>query len=94
MFDPDAGMPRISQGMVYLGACMIAVIRLARELQVNVWVVPSGKAIKESVGPAYEVRNRVFSKAPEKMPDDQQLCWTRDAMPIFTQLATGVDDSA
>jgi hypothetical protein len=39
MFDPDADMPRINRGMVYLGACLIAVIRLARERQVNVRVV-------------------------------------------------------
>jgi hypothetical protein len=31
MFDPDAGMPRINPGMVYLGACLIAGIRLAWE---------------------------------------------------------------
>jgi uncharacterized protein YbbC (DUF1343 family) len=24
MFDPDAHMPRINRGMVYLGACLIA----------------------------------------------------------------------
>jgi hypothetical protein len=28
MFDPDAHMPRINRGMVYLGACLIAGIRL------------------------------------------------------------------
>jgi hypothetical protein len=49
MFDPDAHMPRINRGMVYLGACLIAGIRLARERQVNVRVVPHGKAIEESV---------------------------------------------
>ena len=27
MFDPDAHMPRINRGMVYLGACLIAGIR-------------------------------------------------------------------
>ena len=31
MFDPDAHMPKINRGMVYLGACLIAGIRLARE---------------------------------------------------------------
>jgi hypothetical protein len=51
MFDPDAGMPRINRAMVYLGACLIAGIRLARERQVNVRVVPTGKAIEESVDP-------------------------------------------
>jgi hypothetical protein len=49
MFDPDAGMPRINRGMVYLGACLIAGIRLARERQVNVRVVPTSRAIEESV---------------------------------------------
>jgi hypothetical protein len=27
MFDPDAHMPRINRGMVYLGACLIVVSR-------------------------------------------------------------------
>ncbi|MGA2051138.1 MAG: hypothetical protein ABSG96_25890, partial [Terracidiphilus sp.] len=49
MFDPDAHMPRINRGMVYLGACLIAGIRLARERQVNVRVSPTGNAIEESV---------------------------------------------
>jgi hypothetical protein len=57
MFDPDAGMPRINRGMVYLGACLIAGIRLARERQVNVRVVPTDKAIEESVA-----RNRLSSR--------------------------------
>jgi hypothetical protein len=67
VFDPDAGMPRINRGMVYLGACLIAGIRLARERQVNVRVVPTGKAIEESVDLAYEIFNRVFRKVPENM---------------------------
>ena len=53
MFDPDAGMPRINRRMVYLGACLLAGIRLARERQVNVRVVPTGNAIEESVDLAY-----------------------------------------
>jgi hypothetical protein len=65
MFDPDAHMPRINWGMVYLGACRIAGIRLARERQVNVRVVPTGKAIEESVDLAYEIYNRVFRKVPD-----------------------------
>ena len=67
MFDPDAHMPRINRGMVYLGACLIAGIRLARERQVNVRVVPTGKAIEESVDLAYEIINRVFRKVPENL---------------------------
>ena len=41
MFDPDANMPRLNRSMVYLGACLIAGIRLAREMQVNIRVVPT-----------------------------------------------------
>ena len=67
MFDPDAGMPRVNKGMVYLGACLIAGIRLAREKQVNVRVVPTSHAIDESVDLAHEIYNRVFSKVPEKL---------------------------
>jgi hypothetical protein len=62
MFDPDAGIPRINKGMVYLGACLIAGIRLAREKQVNVRVVPTG-----SVELAFEIYNRVFRKVPERL---------------------------
>ena len=68
MFDPDAHMPRINRGMVYLGACLIAGIRLARERQVNVRVVPHGKAIEESV--ELISRTRVpASIAPELVAD-------------------------
>lgn len=49
MFDPDAHMPRINRGMIYLGACLIAGIRLARERQVNTRVIPTRTAIEESV---------------------------------------------
>ena len=69
MFDPDSHMPRMNRGMVYLGACLIAGIRLARERQVNVRVVPTGKAIEESVDLAYEIFNRVFRRVPERMQD-------------------------
>jgi len=67
MFDPDAHLPRINRGMIYLGACLIAGIRLARERQVNVRVVPTRQAIEESVDLAHEVYNQVFRKVPEKM---------------------------
>lgn len=53
MFDPDAPLPRINRGMIYLGACLIAGIRLARERQVNVRVVPTRQAIEESVDLAH-----------------------------------------
>ena len=69
MFDPDAHLPRINRGMVYLGACLIAGIRLARERQVNVRVVPTRQAIEESVELAFEVFNKVFRKVPEKVKE-------------------------
>jgi hypothetical protein len=67
MFDPDAHLPRINRGMIYLGACLIAGIRLARERQINVRVIPTSHAIDESVDLAHEIFNRVFRKAPEKI---------------------------
>ena len=67
MFDPDAHLPRINRGMIYLGACLIAGIRLARERQVNIRVVPTRQAIEESVDLAHEIFNRVFRKVPEKV---------------------------
>lgn len=67
MFDPDANMPRVNRGMIYLGACLIAGIRLAREKQVNVRVVPTRNAIEESVELAHEIFNRVFRRVPESL---------------------------
>ena len=69
MFDPDAHMPRINRGLVYLGACLIAGIRLARERQVNVRVVPTRQAIEESVDVAHDIFNRVFRKVPEQVKE-------------------------
>lgn len=67
MFDPDAGMPRLNRSLVYLGACIIAGLRLAREKQVNVRVIPNSNAIEESVDLAHEIFNRVFRKVPERI---------------------------
>jgi hypothetical protein len=69
MFDPDAHLPRINRGMIYLGACLIAGIRLARERQVNIRVVQTGQAIEESVDLAHEIFNRVFRKVPEQVKE-------------------------
>jgi hypothetical protein len=69
MFDPDAHLPRINRGMIYLGACLIAGIRLARERQVNIRVVPTRQAIEESVDLAHEIFNRVFRKLPEQVKE-------------------------
>lgn len=67
MFDPDARMPRINKGMIYLGACLIAGIRLARERQVNMRVLSTHKAVEESIEMAHEIFNIVFRKVPEKL---------------------------
>lgn len=67
MFDPNEGMPRPNRTMIYLGACMIAGIRLARERQVNVRVLTTDLAITESVDLAHEIFNRVFRKVPERV---------------------------
>jgi len=69
MFDPDAHLPRINRGMIYLGACLIAGIRLARERQVNVRMVPTRQAIEESVELAHEIFSKVFRKVPEKVKE-------------------------
>ena len=55
--------------MIYLGACLIAGIRLARERQVNTRVVPTRQAIEESVDLAHEIFNRVFRKVPEQVKE-------------------------
>ena len=67
MFDPTANVPRPNRSLIYFGACLIAGIRLAREKQVNVRVIPTGVAIDESVELAHEIFCRVFRKVPEKM---------------------------
>jgi hypothetical protein len=67
VFDPDAAMPRLNRSLVYLGACIIAGLRLARERQVNVRVVPTGAAIDESVDLAHEIFIRVFRKVPNRL---------------------------
>jgi hypothetical protein len=63
MFDPDAAIPCPNPSLIYFGACIIAGLRLAREKQVNVRVVPTSHAIDESVDLAHEIFNRVFRRA-------------------------------
>ena len=67
MFDPNVHIPRINKGMIYLGACLIAGIRLARETHVNHRVIPTSNPINESVDLAHEIYNRVFRKVPERL---------------------------
>jgi hypothetical protein len=63
-------MPKLNRSMVYRGACLIAGIRLARERQVNVRVVPTRQAIEESVDLAHEIFNRVFRRVPDHLPTE------------------------
>ncbi len=72
MFDPDAHMPRINRGMVYLGACLIAGIRLTRERRLNVRADPTRVTIEESVDLAHEIFNQVFRKVPDKVSGNRQ----------------------
>jgi hypothetical protein len=67
VFDPDAGMPQQNRALIYLGACVIAGLRLAREKQVNVRVVPTGQAINESIELAQEIFNKIFRRTFERM---------------------------
>jgi hypothetical protein len=62
---PYGDAPRVNMSLLYLGACVIAGLRLAREKQVNVRVVPISAAIDESVELAHEVFCRVYRKVPE-----------------------------
>ena len=64
MFDPDAHIPRPNRSLIYFGARIITGLRLAREKQVNVRVIPTSHAIDESCDLAHEIFNRVFRKVP------------------------------
>ena len=48
--------------LVYLGACLFAGIRLAREKQVSRWVIPTSHVIDESVDLAHEILQQGFQK--------------------------------
>jgi hypothetical protein len=74
MFDPDGRMPRLNRSLVYLGACIIAGLRLARERQVNVRVVPTSNAIEEPIDLSYEIYNRVLRKVPDRLEYLFRIC--------------------
>lgn len=63
MFDPDANLPRLNRNMIHLGACLIAGMRLAREKQVNVRVIPTIEAIEESVAGTRGLQPRISPRA-------------------------------
>ncbi|MGI4830717.1 MAG: hypothetical protein ACRYFU_21360 [Janthinobacterium lividum] len=67
MFDPNANLPKPNRSLIYFGACLIAGMRLAREKQVNVRVISTGIAIRESVDLAYELYHCVFRRVPREL---------------------------
>jgi hypothetical protein len=67
MFDPDSHLPRPNRNLVYFGACIIAGLRLAREKQVNVRVIPIRDEVEESVELAQDIYGRVLRKMPKSM---------------------------
>jgi hypothetical protein len=69
MFNPEAHVPRPNRNLIYFGACIIAGLRLARERQVNVRVIPIRDAVEESVELAHDIYSRVF----RIMPMDKQV---------------------
>jgi hypothetical protein len=76
MFDPDSHLPRPNRNLVYFGACTSAGLRLARQNQVNVRVIPIRDAVEESVELAHDIYSRVFRKMPkamEKVPSTLRL---------------------
>jgi hypothetical protein len=67
MFDPDSHLPRPNRNLIYFGACIITGLRLAREGQGNVRVVPIREAVAESVELAHDIYSRVFRVMPKAM---------------------------
>jgi hypothetical protein len=67
---PGRSHPHTQSGIV--GAYLIAGIRLAGKRQVNVRVVPIGKAVDESVDLAHEIYSRVLRRVPERVPEDRR----------------------
>jgi hypothetical protein len=67
MFDPDSRVPRPNQNLIYFGACIVAGLRLARQNQVNVRVVPISIAVAESVELAHDIYTRIFRIMPKAM---------------------------
>ncbi len=63
---PGDSMPRLNKGLVYLGACIIAGMRLARERNVNTRVIPTSAAVDESIDLSHEIFTRVFRRAAQE----------------------------
>ena len=68
---------------------MIAVIRLAREQQMNVRLIPTINAIVESVELAHGVFNRVFRRIPPAMRRSKSR-WSRGSLDFARILGSGL----
>ena len=66
MFDPDSQMPRPNRNRSILGPASSG-LRLARQNQVNVRVIPISVAVGESIELAHDIYSRVFRKVPKAM---------------------------
>jgi hypothetical protein len=53
--------------LIYLGSCIIAGLRLAREKQVHTRVVPTINAIRESVEAAEFIYDQVSERVPREI---------------------------
>jgi len=71
MWDPYRASHREQPRLIYLGACLIVGIRLAREKQVNVRVIPIRDAIHESIEQAREVFREVWKDVPESKNEQE-----------------------
>jgi len=63
VIDPEAYLPRPHKTLIYLGACLIAGMRLARERQADPKGLQVRAAIDQSIDLSHEIFNRVFRKA-------------------------------
>jgi hypothetical protein len=72
-FDPDSHLPRPNRNLIYLGACIIAGLRLARQNKANVRVIAIGVAVGESIELAHLIYSRVFRRRWRRCIDALRL---------------------
>ena len=89
MFDPDAHLPRPNRSLIYFGACIIARLRLAREKQLNVRVVPTITAIDESVERLHSLGTYTWNLTNFLDPNENSLLAIRGA---WRDLLYGFED--
>jgi hypothetical protein len=65
--------PRKNRELIYMAACTIAGIRLARESQINPRVIPTADAIEQCAVLAIELFQQIFGHAPDVIDETIQL---------------------